>query len=122
MQTIGIVLVLIGVGFVLNWGSNDTTNYTFNLIVGGVFIIVGIRLATLDPVAEAKAQIKGKADEIITRAEKELPSGGKIKETASRVEKEAKEGTEEIKESARKRINRIAKEVEDLTADRKPEA
>lgn len=115
-KVIGIIFLLIGAGYFLNWGyPNGSGNATFDIIVGTIFAIIGFSFLTYQNVLVTTTEKFVRVANQIMDDPAALLSTGETNERVKRIQTEARKATREIKERARTRIEKIADEMNDVT-------
>lgn len=112
-RTIGLIFLLIAAGFFLSWGTPGGSNLTVDVILGGIFAIIGYSIMTYqNPLA-------GVTDRFIRVANQVMDDPGVLisaenaKEGIHRIQKEARKATRAIKEGAQNRIDTITQDTQE---------
>ncbi|MEK6821541.1 MAG: hypothetical protein AABY11_04040 [archaeon] len=114
-HSLGLIFLLVAVGFFLGWGN--PTNVTSDLILGGIFAILGYSGVTyrnpLTPVVDQFNQmVKQVQDDRVAPTSYE--SAG---ESVQRIRVEARKTARALKEEAQNRIDRIIHDTQNTMAE-----
>lgn len=112
LQTIGLVFLLVGVGFFLSWGySGEQANLTIDVIVGAIFSVIGFGLMRYTPVLKTTDRVLRVANQIMDEGAAKLVSSFEPEERVKLIRAHARKATREIRENAQMRIEKIAREL-----------
>lgn len=109
-KTIGIIVLLIGIVFLLSWGSPGGSGGSIDgtLILGLGLAVLGIWLMQYDPIGDVKRDVAKGASSVI----KGIQNDGDA--SVEKAKEKVKKVVDDTEATARKRIHSIAKELDEL--------
>jgi hypothetical protein len=116
-QAVGLIFLLIGLGFFLSWGnSSGNVNSTVDIILGAIFAIIGFSFLTYRNVLSTTTEKFVRVANQIMDDPAAIFSSDETNERVKHIQAEARKATREIKERARVRVEKIANEMGDAAS------
>ncbi|MEK6902117.1 MAG: hypothetical protein AABX02_00820 [archaeon] len=119
IQTIGLVFLLLGVGFFLSWGYTDeTVNFTMDFILGAILVVIGFGMMRYsNPFIKESKRVLDAAQNILEGADLEMFSAKETRKQVHQIQSDARHARQAIVEQARTRIDKITQSTKGNTSE-----